>query len=150
MKPSYLINRAASYMALKCFRPALSDCQQAATLQSSEPSPKTLIRLARCQLALGLSRPALSTLHSVLNLEPTNTGAAQLKGKVLELETHLRNFESSRTRKEWGMACLALDKCLQSIRAEGGEIPTQWRLWRVELELSRGNMDAAKIAAKRV
>lgn len=135
-------------MALKRFRPALSDCQQAATLQSAEPSPKTLIRLARCQFALGLSEPALSTLRSVLDLEPKNAAAAQLKDKVLELETHLRTFEFSRTRKEWGMARLALDKCLQSIEAEGGEIPTQWRLWRVELELSRGNWDAANIAAK--
>ncbi|KAG2042760.1 hypothetical protein BDR03DRAFT_990382 [Suillus americanus] len=146
-EPSYLTNRAASYMALKRFRPALSDCQQAATLQSSEPSSKTLIRLARCQFALGLSEPALSTLRSVLSLEPTNPAALQLKDKVLELEAHLRNFESSRTRKEWGMARLALDKCLQSIEAEGGEIPIQWRLWRVELELSRGNWDAANTAA---
>ncbi|KAG2345809.1 TPR-like protein [Suillus weaverae] len=146
-EPSYFTNRAASYMALKRFRSALSDCQQAATLQSEDPSSKTLIRLARCQLALGLSEPALSTLRSVLSLEPTNPAALQLKDKVLELENHLRTFESSRTRKEWGMARLALDKCLQSIEAEGGEIPTQWRLWRVELELSRGNWDAANIAA---
>lgn len=146
-EPSYFTNRAASYMALKRFRAALSDCQQAATLQSSDPSSKTLIRLARCQLALGLSEPALSTLCSVLNLEPTNAAAIQLKDKVLELGGHLRTFESSRTRKEWGMARLALDKCLQSIEAEGGEIPTQWRLWRVELELSRGNWDAANTAA---
>ncbi|KAG1774160.1 hypothetical protein EV702DRAFT_1270163 [Suillus placidus] len=146
-EPSYFTNRAASYMALKRFRSALSDCQQAATLQSEDPSSKTLIRLARCQLALGLSEPALSTLRSVLSLEPTNPAALQLKDKVLELENHLRTFESSRTRKEWGMARLALDKCLQSIEAEGGEIPTQWRLWRVELELSRGSWDAANIAA---
>ncbi|KAG1823101.1 hypothetical protein EV424DRAFT_1397734 [Suillus variegatus] len=146
-EPAYLTNRAASYMALKRFRSALSDCQQAATLQSSEPSSKTLIRLARCQFALGLSEPALTTLRSVLDLEPTNLAAAQLRDKVLELEAHLRTFTSSRTRKEWGMARLALDKCLQSIEAEGGEIPTQWRLWKVELELSRGNWDAANIAA---
>ncbi|KAG1737222.1 hypothetical protein EDB19DRAFT_1895905 [Suillus lakei] len=146
-EPSYLTNRAASYMALKRFRPALSDCQQAATLQSAEPSSKTLIRLARCQLALGLSEPALTTLRSLLNLEPTNVAAAQLKDKVLEREAHLRTFKSSRARKAWGMARLALDKCLQSIEGEGGEIPTQWRLWRVELELSIGNWGAANIAA---
>jgi DnaJ family protein C protein 7 len=45
------------------------------------------------------------------------------------------------------MARLALDKCLQSIEADGGEVPTQWRLWRIELELARGNCDAANTAA---
>ncbi|KAH7890916.1 hypothetical protein F5I97DRAFT_2052017 [Phlebopus sp. FC_14] len=146
-EPSYLTNRAASYMAMKCFRLAIADCQQAASLQSAEPSSKTLIRLARCQLALGSSGPALTTLRSVLALEPKNTAALQLQEKVLELEAHLRNFEGARQRKEWGMARLALDKCLQSIEGEGGEIPVQWRLWRVELELARSNWDAANIAA---
>ena len=46
------------------------------------------------------------------------------------------------------MARLALDKCLQGIEGEGGEIPTEWRLWRVELELARGSWDAANTAAK--
>jgi DnaJ family protein C protein 7 len=147
-EPSYLTNRAASYMASKRFRLALSDCQQATTLQSAEPSSKTLLRLARCQLALGLSEPALTTLRSVLALEPANTAAVQLNHKVLELEAHLRSFEAARKRSDWGMARLALDKCLQSIEAEGGEVPSQWRLWRVELELSRGNWDSANTAAK--
>lgn len=147
-EPSYLTNRAASYMALKRFRLALADCQQAAALQSAEPSSKTLIRLARCHLALGSSEPALTTLRTVVALEPTNAAARQLQDKVLELEAHLRNFDSAKRRKEWGMARLALDKCLQSIEGEGGEIPTQWRLWRVELELARANWDAANIAAK--
>ncbi|KAF9233480.1 hypothetical protein BU15DRAFT_80089 [Melanogaster broomeanus] len=146
-EPSYLANRAASYMAVKRFRLALSDCQQAAALQSAEPSSKTLIRLARCQLALGYSEPALTTLRSVVTLEPMNTTALQLQEKVLELEAHLRNFDGARRRKEWGMARLALDKCLQSIEGEGGEVPTQWRLWRIELELARGNCDAANTAA---
>lgn len=147
-EPSYFTNRAASYMTLKRFRLALSDCQQAATLQSAEPSSKTLVRLARCQFALGLSEPALMTLRSVLALEPTNTAAVQLNHKVLELEAHLRSFQAARGRSDWGMARLALDKCLQSIDGEGGEVPTQWRLWRVELELARGNWDAANTAAK--
>lgn len=122
-------------MALKKFRPALADCQAAATLQSASPSPKTLIRLARCQLALGSAQPALSTLRSVLAIEPGNAAALQLETKVLELEAHLRNFETAKGKKEWGMARLALDKCLQGIEGEGGEIPIEWRVWRVELEV---------------
>ncbi|KIJ21013.1 hypothetical protein PAXINDRAFT_165811 [Paxillus involutus ATCC 200175] len=147
IEPSFFTNRAASYMALKRFRLALVDCQQAAALQSAEPSSKTLLRLARCQLALGSSEPALTTLRSVIALEPSNAAALQLQEKVLELGAHVRNFDGARRRKEWGMARLALDKCLQSIEGEGGEVPTQWRLWRVELELARANWDAANIAA---
>lgn len=147
-EPAYLTNRAASYMAVKKFRPALEDCQQAAAIQSASPQPKTLIRLARCQLAIGSPTPSLSTLRTALSIDPTNTSALQLQEKVLELEAHLRNFEGAKKKKDWAMARLALDKCLQGIEGEGGEIPTEWRLWRVELELTRGNFEAANIAAK--
>ncbi|KAJ3489877.1 hypothetical protein NLI96_g1826 [Meripilus lineatus] len=146
-EPTYLTNRAAAYMALKRFKPALSDCQQAANLQSANPSPKTLIRLARCQLSTGSTAPALSTLRSVFALESNNAAALALQKKVVDLESHLRNFESAKARKDWGMARLALDKCLQTMESEGGDTPLQWRLWKVELELARGNVDAAGSAA---
>lgn len=147
-EPSYLTNRAASYIALKRFRPALEDCQLAASLQSASASPKILLRLGRCQLALGSSAAALSTVRSVLAIEPRNAPALQLRDKIQLLEGHMKNLAAARQRKDWGMARLALDKCLQSIEAEGEEIPTEWRTLRVELELSRGNWDAASIAAK--
>ncbi|KAJ8695470.1 hypothetical protein PTI98_008071 [Pleurotus ostreatus] len=42
-EPAYLTNRAASYMAMKRFRPALQDCQVALALQSSTlPPPQKL------------------------------------------------------------------------------------------------------------
>lgn len=126
----------------------MADCQQAATLQAAAPSAKTLLRLARCQLALGSPTPAHSTLNAALTLEPTNAAGIQLREQIVELEGHLRNFESAKARKDWGMARLSLDKCLQRIEGEGGDIPTEWRLWRVELELARNNWDAANIAAK--
>ena len=135
-------------MSLKRFKPALGDCQQAASLQSDSPSPKTLVRLARCQLSTGSTAPALSTLRSVLAIEAKNAAALQLQTKVLELEAHLRNFEGSRDRQDWGMARLALDKCMQVIESEGGDIPIQWRLWRVEVEIAKKNWDAASMAAK--
>jgi DnaJ family protein C protein 7 len=135
-------------MAIKRFRSALGDCQTAATIQSAAPAPKTLYRLARCHFALGSSIPALSSLNAVLALEPKNRVALQLKDKILEFSAHLRNVQSARARKDWGMARLAIDKCLQSIEAEGDEIPTEWRLWRVELEIARGNWDLANLSAK--
>jgi DnaJ homolog subfamily C member 7 len=135
-------------MALKRFRSALQDCQAAQNLQSGSPSAKTLVRLARCQLALGQPTPALSTISSALTLEPDNAAAKALQRQVTDLEGHLRNFEGARSRRDWGMARLALDRCLSGIEGEGGEVPVEWRLWRVELELARGNWDAANIAAK--
>ncbi|KAF8196788.1 hypothetical protein K438DRAFT_1585463 [Mycena galopus ATCC 62051] len=146
-EPSYLTNRAAAYMGIKRFRSALDDCQQAATLQAAAPSAKTLLRLARCQFALGSTTPALSTLRAVIAIEPKNAPALQLQSKISLLESHLRNFENAKAKKEWAHARLALDKCLQGIEGEGGEIPTEWRLWRVELELARGNLEGANTAA---
>lgn len=137
-------------MALKKFKPALGDCQQAANLQSSSPSAKTLIRLARCQSAVGSSPAALSTLRTVLELEPGNAAAAQLQVKISQLETHLTHFQNAKTKKEWGMARLALDKCFQSIEGEAGDIPIEWRIWRIELDLARGNWDSANTSAKSV
>ena len=137
-------------MAMKRFKPALADCQQAANLQADAPSVKTLTRLARCQLSTGSTAPALSTLRTVLELEPKNAPALQLQKKVLELEAHLRNFNGAKSRKDWGMARLALDKCLQAMEAEGGDIPIQWRLWRVELEIARSSWDNASMSAKYV
>ncbi|KAH9931611.1 protein prenylyltransferase [Epithele typhae] len=146
-EPTFWTNRAAAYMALKRFKPALADCQQATTLQTDAPSPKTLVRLARCQLSTGSTAPALSTLRTVLAIEPNNSAALQLQTRVLELEAHLRNFEGASERKDWGMSRLALDKCIQVIDGEGGDVPLQWRLWRVELEIAKKNWDAAGTAA---
>lgn len=156
-EPAYLTNRAASYIALKRFRCALEDCQQALTLQMSSsssngasppPPTKTILRLVRCQLALGSPTPALSALNPVLTAEPKNAQALQLKAKILDLEAHLRTLDSARAKKDWSHVRLALDKCLQSIEGEGSEVPTEWRLWKVEMELAKGNWDGANNAAK--
>ena len=135
-------------MALKRFRPALADCQQAASLQSDNPVPKTLVRLARCQLAIGEATPALSVVRQVLAIEPNNTAAKQVQAKALELEAHLRNFEGAKKRKDWALARLALEKWSQTIEGESGDVPSEWRCWRIELELARGNWEAANVAAK--
>ncbi|KAH9973386.1 hypothetical protein BJV74DRAFT_968159 [Russula compacta] len=151
-EPAYLTNRAAAYIAIKRFRLALADCQLAISLQTTSTSaptvpPKTLLRLARCQLALAQTTPALSTLRGVLAEDPENAQATQTQRRALELEAHVRNLEGSRRRGEWGMARIALERCLKVVEAEGSEIPTEWRLWRVEIELARGNWDGANSAA---
>lgn len=137
-------------MALKRFRVALADCQTAATIQKASPQPKTLLRLARCQIALGQQAFATSTLNTILGIESGNVQAKQLQQKVAELEAHLINFQKCKSSGDWGMARLALDKCLQAVDGEGAEVPVEWRVWRVQVELGRGNWDAAGTAAKYV
>ncbi|KAF9264151.1 TPR-like protein [Marasmius fiardii PR-910] len=146
-EPAFLTNRAAAYIAVKKFRPALEDCQQAAVLQAASPAAKTLLRLARCQFALGSATAASSTLKTVLELDPKNPAATQLKSKISELESHLKRFEQAKSKKDWGMARLALEKCFQAIEAEGDEIPSEWNTWKIELELSKGNIDGANSVA---
>jgi DnaJ family protein C protein 7 len=92
--------------------------------------------------------PALSTIRNILAIEPRNPQALLLRDKIQVLENHVKNFDAARQKKAWGLARLALDKCLQAIEGEGGDVPAEWRLWRVELELCRGNCEAANIAAK--
>src|SRR5882672_6748187 len=99
-EPSYLTNRAASYMALKRFRPALEDCQSAATLQSASPSPKTLLRLAKCQFSTGSFSPALSTIRTLLDVDPKNSQALLLRDKVQQLESHVGTCEDARRKKD--------------------------------------------------
>lgn len=134
-------------MALKQFKPALSDCQEAAALQVNAPSTKTIVRLARCHLALGASGPALSSLREVLSLEPDNVQAKQLQAKALELEGNLRNFQSARSEKQWTIARIALDRCFLAIEGDSGDVPPEWRCWRIEIELAKGNWDGATMVA---
>jgi DnaJ family protein C protein 7 len=86
----------------------------------------------------------------VLAAEPSNAQATQMQTRALELEAHVRNLEGARRRGEWAIARIALDRCLAVVEAEGSEIPIEWRLWRVEIELARGNWDSANSAAKYV
>ncbi|TFL02283.1 hypothetical protein BDV98DRAFT_58122 [Pterulicium gracile] len=162
-EPTYYSNRAAAYVSLKQFRKALADCQQAISLQAptTPASPgasspalantpqtvKTQLRLARCQLALGQPTPALSTLSTVLSLDPTNAQAKQAKVQAEQLQGHLNNVEKARKSGDWGMARLSLDRCLGAVEGQGSEVPIEWRVWKIELEVAKGNWDAAGIAA---
>jgi len=41
-----------------------------------------------------------------------------------------------------------LDKCLQTIDAESDEVPVEWRLWAIELDVARKNWHAANGGAR--
>lgn len=139
-EPAYLTNRAASHMALKRFAPALADCQTAASLQSASPVPKTLLRLARCHLALGDVPACLAALRDLPDSTP---GVQDVRKRAESLELHLQRFRDARDQDEWGPARLALEQAVDSLE---GDVPVQWRCWRVECEVARGSWMGAQNA----
>jgi DnaJ family protein C protein 7 len=143
-EPSYLTNRAASYMALKKFGLALADCQTAASLQSANPVPKTLLRLARCHLALGDTPACLAALRDLPDSTP---GIQDVRRRAEGLELHLQRFKDAKEKNEWGAARLALEQAVESVE---GDVPVQWRCWRVECEVARGSWAGAQNAVRYV
>lgn len=131
-------------MAIKRFGPALADCQAAASLQSASPVPKTLLRLARCHLALGDVPACLAALR---NLPDSAPGVPDVRRRAEALELHLTRFREARDKDEWGAARLALE---QAVEAVEGDVPVQWRCWRVECEVARGSWAGAQTAVRQV
>lgn len=146
-EPTYLTNRAACYMALKLFRSALTDCQNAAVLQSASPIPKTLVRLAKCHIALGAPNPALSAAREALGIDPLNAAAMEVERAARRLEVHLARVTQARTKKDWAMARLALE---QAAKECDGTEPIEWQCWRIEFDLARGKLEQAMMTAKYV
>ncbi|KIJ30739.1 hypothetical protein M422DRAFT_70960 [Sphaerobolus stellatus SS14] len=143
-EPTFFTNRAACNMALKKFRHALADCQNASTLQAASPVPKTLVRLAKCHLALGTPGPALSAVRAALAVDRANADAKKVEAAAERVQTHLSRVAVSRAKKDWKMARLALDQAVKE--CEGPE-PIEWRCWRIEFELAKSKLDEAMIAA---
>ena len=46
------------------------------------------------------------------------------------------------------MAWIALERCLGAVEAEGSEIPIEWRIRWIEIELAQGNWDGANSAVE--
>lgn len=143
-EPAYLTNRAAAYMQLKLYKSALEDCQIAASLQQANPQPKTLLRLARCQVAIGQPTQARTTLNNILAIDSNNTEALKLRQKANLLQDHLERYQKSAAAGEWVMARLALENAEALI---DGSIPVEWRVWKIQIEIRRRRFDAATSAA---
>jgi DnaJ family protein C protein 7 len=139
-EPNYWNNRAAAYISQNSFAKALPDVKQAATLQSSSPQPKTLMRLARCYFALGNITGSINTLRTCLDIDSGNAAALTMMKNIKRLEEHLRTFKDAREKKDWGVARLALDKCFQECEGPGDE---EWKKWRVEMEIVKQRWDNA-------
>ena len=110
---------------MKNFGSALEDCQQAATLQPTSPSPKTLVRLAQCQLVVDSPTSALSTLCSALSIEPSNESALQLQKEVLELEACRKADTAEKVKEEGNMAYKAnkFDEAIELYTKAFGKCP---------------------------
>lgn len=145
-EPNYLTNRAASYMAIKRFTSACDDCQRAAKLQPT-PTAKTLVRLAKCQLALGGYTATLSTVERVFAIDPNDQAARKLEAGAKVMRDHVARYHDAMEGKDYSMARLALEAAGKECE---GDIPIDWRCWRVRLDLARGQLNAASQAARSV
>ncbi|KZT59085.1 TPR-like protein [Calocera cornea HHB12733] len=140
-EPTYLTNRAAAYIAQKRFAPALADCQRAHSLQSAAPSAKTLLRLAKCQLALGDTASALSSVGQVLTLAPGEKSAKEMETRIQRVDQHLERYRQAKSTGQGTMARISLQEAERE--SEGFGEGTRWRCWRVEALISAGKLDEA-------
>lgn len=144
---SAIFNRAAAYMALKQFSKALEDCQTTAALQGQPPQPKTLARLGKCQLALGLVDQAAQSLQQAraapgLENATLNAVLADL-AKLDRIQNHLKSIQKAKADKSWSLVQFGLDAASKEVESE----PLAWKLLRVEALIMRNKFDEASFLA---
>ncbi|KAA1466817.1 TPR-like protein [Dentipellis sp. KUC8613] len=137
-------NRAAAYMGIKQFLPALADCQTA--LQEQAPTAKLLNRLGVCYYGTGDVTQALAAFRRALVRDPEYDAAKRYRAKTLALQRNIADFESARSAGRWRKAQDACTLCIRALLDEGGAIPHDWRCWEVEVQIALGNWDAASTA----
>lgn len=137
--PAYFTNRAASRMGSRQYPAALDDCLAAAALQAGAPQSKTLLRLARCQLALGRVEPAQQTLDQLLKLDGANPQVQQERARCARIANHVANVKRELVNKNWSMVLLGVDAAAREV----DETPKEWRTWKVEALIGKKQYDAA-------
>jgi len=128
---TFLSNRAAAYMSATKFKEALADCMLADRYNPN--NPKTLLRMARIQVALGRPEDALDTYERI---QPSP--AEKDKTPALQMLQHLtsaRKSVSSGTASS--MTLYALDRA-ESGLGQGFDPPKEWKLLRGEANLKMG------------
>lgn len=135
-------------MSMKDFGAAIADCRTADRLQTLTPSPKTLLRLAKCQMSLSLIDGAIVTLRRLHSIDPDNHSVNILMQKTSEIFSLMKSSLAARTRKDWATASKLIDSCVILMNGiDGTVVPAKWKRWMAEFELGRGDVDlAAKIA----
>lgn len=129
---TFLSNRAAAYMSAGKFKLALDDCVLADRHQSD--NGKTLLRMARIQVALGRPADALQT-YDRMN-PPASTKDRAPAQQMLQ---HLKSAEEAGTGGS--MTLFALDRA-ESGLGMGVEPPKKWKILRGEANLRMGTQNS--------
>lgn len=129
---TFLSNRAAAYMSAGKFKLALDDCVLADRHQSD--NGKTLLRMARIQVALGRPADALQTYDRMS--PPASTKDRAPAQQMLQ---HLKSAEEPGTGGS--MTLFALDRA-ESGLGMGVEPPKKWKILRGEANLRMGTQNS--------
>ncbi|KAM0787366.1 hypothetical protein ACM66B_003452 [Microbotryomycetes sp. NB124-2] len=142
-EPAYYMNRAASRMESKQFRLALEDLLVASSLQRSQPQVKTLLRLGKCQMALGMIVPAQQSLDDAFKLEPANVQVQQERARAGRLGSHVQSIQKYLAAKDWSMVLLGVDAAAREV----DETPREWRSWKVQALVGKKRYEEASSMA---
>lgn len=128
---TFLSNRAAAYMLAGKFREALADCIMSD--RYSPNNPKTLLRMARIQTALGRPEDAIETYDRI---HPTP--AAKDRAPATQMYQHLKSARQSvQSGTSGSMTLFALDRA-ESGLGPGVDAPKEWKILRGEANLKMG------------
>lgn len=130
-------------MESRLYGPALEDLLAASALQRAAPQVKTLVRLGKCQLALGLIVPAQSTLDNAFKLDPTNGPLLNERARAARLANHVVNIKREMQGENWSMVILGIDAASREIE----ETPREWRVWKVQALVGKKRYDEAAAMA---
>lgn len=136
---AYLNNRAASRMESRLYRAALEDCLAASALQLKDPQSKTLLRLGKCQLALGLILAAQSSFDQAFKIDPSNKALQVERARTARISNHVGNVKRELENGNWSMVLLGIDAATREI----DESPREWRTWKVQALVGKKRYDEA-------
>lgn len=126
-------------MESRIYRLALEDLLAASALQRADPQTKTLLRLGKCQLALGLILPAQTTLDQAFKLNPSNVPLQNERAKAARIANHVANVKREIENKNWSMVLLGVDAASREIE----ETPREWKTWKVQALVGKKRYDEA-------
>jgi DnaJ family protein C protein 7 len=126
-------------MESRLYSLALEDCLAASALQLRDPQTKTLLRLGKCQLALGLIVPAQQTLDQAFKLDPKSVPVQQERARAARIANHIQNVKREIENKNWSMVLLGIDAAAREVE----ETPREWRTWKVQALVGKKRYDEA-------
>lgn len=125
---TFLSNRAAAYMSAGKFSLALDDCVQAD--RYAPDNAKTLLRMARIQVALGKPEDALETYD---RMNPP--ASSRDKAPASQMKQHIKTAEASVANGTASSMTLFAINQAEDLLGSGVEPPKKWKLLRGEANL---------------